>query len=69
MLCVMRVLDEFEPKEATNMVSLQKCIKRVLNKFLDMMPEELFDELPPKRHVDHDAGSGTSRQGPISNES
>jgi len=26
MLCVMRVLDEFEPKEATNLVSLPKCI-------------------------------------------
>jgi hypothetical protein len=25
-LCVMRVLDEFEPKEATNLVSLPKCI-------------------------------------------
>jgi hypothetical protein len=27
MLCVMRVLDEFEPKEAINLVSLPKCIK------------------------------------------
>jgi hypothetical protein len=27
MLCVMRVLDEFEPKETTNLVSLSKCIK------------------------------------------
>jgi len=27
MLCVMRVLDEFEPKEATNLVSSPKCIK------------------------------------------
>jgi hypothetical protein len=27
MLCVMRVLDEFEPKEATNVVSLPKCIE------------------------------------------
>ncbi len=53
MLCVMHVLDQFEPKEATNMVSVHKCIKRVLNKFLDMMPEELLDELPPRRQVDH----------------
>ncbi len=27
MLCVMHVLDEFEPKEVTNLVSLPKCIK------------------------------------------
>ncbi len=27
MLCVMRVLNEFEPKEATNMVTSPKCVK------------------------------------------
>jgi hypothetical protein len=27
MLCVMRVLDEFEPKEATNLVGSPKCLK------------------------------------------
>ncbi len=27
MLCVMRVLDEFEPKEVTNLVSFPKCVK------------------------------------------
>jgi hypothetical protein len=27
MLCVMCVLDEFEQKEATNLVSLTKCVK------------------------------------------
>jgi hypothetical protein len=27
MLCVMRVLDEFEPKEATNLISFPKCVK------------------------------------------
>jgi len=27
MLCVMRVLDEFEAKEVTNLVSLPKCVK------------------------------------------
>ncbi len=53
MLCVMRVLDEFEPKEATKVVSLSKCIKQVLNKFPDVMPEELPDEVPPRRQVDH----------------
>jgi hypothetical protein len=49
MLCVMRVLDEFEPKEATKVVSLHKCIKQVLEEFPDVMPEEL----PPRRQVDH----------------
>jgi hypothetical protein len=27
MLCVMCVLDEFEPKDATNLMSLPKCVK------------------------------------------
>jgi hypothetical protein len=27
MMCVMRVLDEFEPKEVTKLVTLSKCIK------------------------------------------
>ncbi len=53
MLRVMRVLDEFEPKEDTNLVSLPKCIKRILNEFSNVMPEKLFDELPPRRQVDH----------------
>ncbi len=49
MLCVMRVLEEFEPKEATNFVNLPKCVKRVLDEFPDVMLEELFDELPPRK--------------------
>jgi hypothetical protein len=53
MLCVMRVLDEFEPREATKVVSLHKCIKQVLKEFPDVMPKELPDELPPRRQVDH----------------
>ncbi len=53
MLCVMRVLDEFEPRDATKVVSLHKCIKQVLKEFPDVMPEELPDELPPRRQVDH----------------
>jgi len=53
MLCVMQVLDEFEPKEATKVVSLHKCIKQVLEEFPDVMPKELPDELPPRRQVDH----------------
>ncbi len=53
MLCVMRVLDKFELEEATNLVGLPKCIKQVLNEFLNVMLEELPDELPPRRQVDH----------------
>jgi hypothetical protein len=49
MLCVMCVLDEFEPKEATNLVSSPKCIQRVLNEFLDVMSKKL----PPRRRIDH----------------
>jgi hypothetical protein len=41
MLCVMCVLDEFEPKEATNLVVSPEYIKRVLDEFLNMMPEKL----------------------------
>jgi hypothetical protein len=33
MLCVMCVLNECEPKEATDLVSLPKCVKQVLNDF------------------------------------
>jgi hypothetical protein len=47
------VLDEFEPKEATNLVSFAKCIKRVLDEFPNVMLEELSDELPVRRQVDH----------------
>jgi hypothetical protein len=53
MLCVMRVLDEFEPKEATHLVSSLKCLKRVLDEFSDVMPKKLPDDLPPRRQVDH----------------
>jgi len=53
MLCVMRVLDEYEPKEATKLVTSVKCIKRVLEEFPDVMPKELPEDLPPRRRVDH----------------
>jgi hypothetical protein len=53
MLCVMCVLDKFEPKEATNLVNFPKCVKRILDKFPDVMLEELPDGLPPRRQVDH----------------
>jgi hypothetical protein len=39
MLCVMHVLDEFEPKEATSLVNFPKCVKQVLDEFLDVMPK------------------------------
>jgi len=47
------VLDEFEPREATKVVSPHKCIKQVLKEFPDVMFEELSDELPPRRQVNH----------------
>jgi len=53
MLCVMCVLDKFEPKEVTNLVSLPKCIKWMLDKFLDVMPEKLRNDLPSSRRVNH----------------
>jgi hypothetical protein len=49
MVCVMRVLDEYEPKEVTKLVTSAKCIKQVLEKFLDVMSEELPENLPPRR--------------------
>ncbi len=49
MMCVMRVLDEYEPKEATKLVIFAKCIKQVLEEFPDVMPESLPEHLPPKR--------------------
>jgi hypothetical protein len=49
MMCVMRVLDEFEPKEATNLVTPSKCIKQVLEEFLHVMLEELPEDLPSRR--------------------
>ncbi len=52
-MCVMWVLDECEPKEATNLVTFSKCIKQVLDEFLDVMPEELPEDLPLKKRVDH----------------
>ncbi len=47
MLCVMCVLDKLEPKEATNLVSLPKCVKRMFDEFSDVMPKELPNKLPP----------------------
>jgi hypothetical protein len=40
MLCVMRVLDLFEPKQATNLLTPPKCIKWILDEFSDVMLEE-----------------------------
>jgi hypothetical protein len=72
MMCVMRVLNEFEPKEATNLVIFSKCIKRILDEFPDVMLTKLPKNLPLRRRVDHAikviSGVGTSRQGPILNE-
>ncbi len=53
MMCVMRVLDEYEPKEVTKLVTSAKCIRRVLKEFPNVMLEELPEDLPPRRRVDH----------------
>ncbi len=53
MLCVMCVFNEFEPKEAPNLVSSPKWLKRVFDEFPYAMPEELLDKLPLRRRVDH----------------
>ncbi len=53
MMCVMRVLDEYEPKEVTKLVTSAKCIRRVLEEFSNVMPEDLPEDLPPRRRVDH----------------
>ncbi len=53
MMCVMRVLDEFEPKEAVNVVTSSKCIRQILEEFSDVMLEELPEDLPLRRRVDH----------------
>ncbi len=47
------MLDENEPKEATKLVTSAKCIKRVLEEFPDVMPEDLLEDLPPRKRVDH----------------
>jgi hypothetical protein len=44
MMCVMQVLDEDEPKEVTKLVTSAKCIRRVLEKFPDVMLEELPED-------------------------
>jgi hypothetical protein len=53
MMCVMRVLDEYEPEETTKLVTSAKCIKQILEEFPDVMPDELSENLPPRRRVDH----------------
>jgi hypothetical protein len=49
----MRVLNELEPKEATNLVTFPKCIKRILDEFLNVMLEKLPEDLPLRKQVDH----------------
>jgi hypothetical protein len=45
MMCVIRVLDEFEPEEATKLVTSAKCIKQVLEEFPDVMPQRVARKL------------------------
>jgi hypothetical protein len=51
MLCVMRVLDEYEPGEVTKLATPSECIRRVLEEFPDVMLEDLPEHLPPRRRV------------------
>ncbi len=53
MMCVIRVLDEFELEEATKLVTSPKCIRQVLEEFPNVMPKDLPKDLPPRRWVDH----------------
>ncbi len=53
MLCVMQVSDEYEPKEATKLVTSAKCIKQVVEEVPDVMFKKLPEVLPPRRRVDH----------------
>jgi hypothetical protein len=53
MLCIMRMVNEFEPNEVSNLVSFPKCAKRMSDEFPNVMPKELLDELPLKKQVDH----------------
>jgi hypothetical protein len=39
MMYVMQVLDEYEPKEATKLVTSPKCIKQALEEFPDVMSQ------------------------------
>jgi hypothetical protein len=49
----MRVLDEYEPKETTNLVTSPNCIKQVFDEFSNVMLEELPEDLPLRRQIDH----------------
>jgi hypothetical protein len=46
MLFVMCVVDEFEPKEVTDLVSPPKCVKQVLDELSNVTFEKLPNELP-----------------------
>ncbi len=49
MMCVMRMLDKFEPEEATKLVTSAKCIKQVLEEFSNVMPKKFPEDLPSRR--------------------
>jgi hypothetical protein len=50
---MMCVLDEFEPNKATNLVNPHKYLKWMLNEFSNVTLEELSNELPLIRQVNH----------------
>jgi hypothetical protein len=49
MMCVMRVLDEYEPEEVTKLMTSAKCIRQVLEEFPDVMPEGVARRLAPEK--------------------
>ncbi len=50
MMCVMRMLDEFEAEETTKLVTSAKCIKQVLEEFPDVISKNCSKTYP------HDKG-------------
>ncbi len=46
MLCVMHVLDEFEPKEVTKLAASPRFIKRVLDEFSNVMLQSYLTSCP-----------------------
>jgi len=49
----MQALDEYEPKEAVNLMTSPNCIKQVLDEFPNVMLEELLEDLSLRKWVNH----------------
>jgi len=53
MACCMWCVCWTNLSQRTNLVSILKCVKWVLDEFPNVTLNELFDELPPRRWVNH----------------